>query len=62
MAGLLFRLHYQSSDSSEPLSSPWTCKEISQHVLTAHVIDHECSVFNELLNEEILDVDVSGVG
>jgi hypothetical protein len=58
----MFRLHYESSDSSESLSDSWTSKEITKHIITSHVINHEGSIFDELLDKEILDIDVSGVG
>ena len=55
-------MHNLIPHSAKYLSNPWTCKEICQHVLPRHVIDLERTVFNKLLNKEVLSIDVSRVG
>ena len=55
-------MHNPISHPAKYLSDPRTCKEICQHVLSKHMVDLERTVFDKLLNKEVLGIDVSCIG
>ena len=54
--------HDQVPHSAERLTNPRAGKEVSQHVLSTHVLDSKRGILDKLSYKEILDIDVSRIG